>query len=148
MQFTARPPALLCRIGASPAKRSIQLGSNPANVEMARHWARCHSDLGLVQGSHLALVVSELVTNALRHTASGLPEGKVLIQLALVPARLVLSVTDDGPLPSCSPSYPQVQPLCPDSLHGRGLRLVTESVVSWEWERTAGGTVVHAYFNR
>jgi anti-sigma regulatory factor (Ser/Thr protein kinase) len=80
------------------------------------------------------LIVSELVTNALRH---GL--GDVVTRGSLAEAGcLQLSVTDSGP------ELPRLQPLDPDRIGGVGLRIVDELASSWGVAPFPGGKTVWA----
>jgi len=72
------------------------LDAEPSAVAEARHWAASVTGglLGADQAQSLRLIVSELVTNALRHGADG-----ERIDLAVTPKAqfLCVQVTDDGP---------------------------------------------------
>ncbi|WP_246102433.1 ATP-binding protein [Streptomyces piniterrae] len=70
------------------------------------------------------LVVTELFTNAVRHTGSE----KVGCELALVGAHIRIEVTDQG---GGGASAPQVQPGSVDKECGRGLFLVGALSESW-----------------
>jgi anti-sigma regulatory factor (Ser/Thr protein kinase) len=58
------------------------LPGRPENVSEARRWARAVADAWGVDGAGVGLVVSELVTNAIRHTRSGQPGGTVVVAIA------------------------------------------------------------------
>ncbi len=83
-----------------------------------------------------AIVVSELVTNAVRHAARG-SEATVQVEWSLEHPQLWLQVTD------LAPSSPQ-------QLHdqapvgGRGLSIVAALAESWSLVQAAEGTTVHA----
>jgi anti-sigma regulatory factor (Ser/Thr protein kinase) len=68
----------------------------------------------------LALIVSEYGTNALWHSRSGAPGGRIKVDLALTANQIRLTVLDDGR--SALPTD-----WAPDCLgdHGRGLALVS-----------------------
>lgn len=72
------------------------------------------------------VALTELMTNALRHTDASAP--RVVIQPG--PGRVWVGVTDTGP------TAPEVQPLDPTQLGGHGLRLVEALTDRW-------GTHVH-----
>ncbi|MEE1926929.1 SpoIIE family protein phosphatase [Streptomyces sp. TRM 70351] len=77
------------------------------------------------------LLVSELVTNALRHTRTG------SVEVRLVRAeRLLCEVFDDDP------ELPQLLGAAPDADAGRGLRLVDRLARTWGTSRTARGKTV------
>ncbi|MEV0280466.1 ATP-binding protein [Streptomyces sp. NPDC050610] len=88
-------------------------------VARARRWIRdilsahpCADDA--------ELIVSELSTNALTHTASGSETGTLQITLAVTPLFVAISVTDDGG----HPTAPHVTHAADDATHGRGLSIV------------------------
>ncbi|GAA0977811.1 hypothetical protein GCM10009555_039610 [Acrocarpospora macrocephala] len=81
---------------------------------------------------YAVLLVSELVSNALRHSDSGRdPDGKITVQVADVDGHLHISVLDQG-------SASSVPYLVPDSGGGRGsrfgLRIVAEFASEWGHE--------------
>ena len=81
-----------------------------------------HPDLATVQ-----LLVSELVTNAILHSASGAPGGTVLLALCPAPVGVLIQVRDNGgpwrPLELVRPGMP--------AEHGYGLQLVDALADSW-----------------
>ncbi|MEU8872740.1 ATP-binding protein [Streptomyces javensis] len=96
----------------------------------------------------VALVVSELVTNALRHALSGTaatgePERPVRLHLMRGPSRLVCAVRDPS----------EVGPVAGEAgcgeESGRGLHLVESFTDGWGWQPLAGtprGKIVWAVF--
>jgi hypothetical protein len=83
-----------------------------------------------------ALVVSELVTNAVVHTASNqivceLQDGEDLVRIA---------VRDEG----CAPGEPHPSPQLPEEEHGRGLLLVDALCRAWGAQEYGTGLVVWA----
>ncbi|UQA91785.1 ATP-binding protein [Streptomyces halobius] len=73
---------------------------------------------------NVELVVTELFTNAVRHTGSE----KVGCELALVGAHIRIEITDEG---GGGTSVPQVRPRSVDEECGRGLFLVGALSESW-----------------
>lgn len=72
-------------------------------------------------------IASELVTNALRHTRSGHPDGHFRLTLDARDDLLVIAVTDQG-----GPAAPpQVRHPDPDAVGGRGLYLVEDLSTLW-----------------
>ncbi len=92
----------------------------PEEVSRIRRWTRDvlrdspHAD-------DAALIVSELGSNALRHSASGTTNGSFHVSLHRSPGVVVLAVTDTGG----SPTKPHVETPNDEEIHGRGLGLVT-----------------------
>jgi anti-sigma regulatory factor (Ser/Thr protein kinase) len=79
------------------------------------------------------LLVSELVTNSLLHSASGRPGGMLTVAVAITRHQLVVEVTDDG-----GPTDPAISSdgdLDTDAEGGRGLRLVRELSADWGFYR-------------
>ena len=82
------------------------------------------------------LLTSELVTNAIQHTASGAPGGTVTIVVVNVPDGVLVEVIDDG-----SADTPVVKR---DVLtaSGHGLLLVQQLAAQWGYLRDPAGTTV------
>jgi hypothetical protein len=94
-------------------------------------WALCEDTCDTA-----ALVVSELVTNAIVHTASTqivceLHDGDDLIRIA---------VRDEG----CAPGEPHPSPQRPEEEHGRGLLLIESLCRSWGAQPVGLGLLVWA----
>ncbi|UNS98032.1 ATP-binding protein [Streptomyces tubbatahanensis] len=91
----------------------------PEEIGRARRWTRDvlrdspHAD-------DAALIVSELGSNALVHSASGSPNGSFHVSLHRSPGTVVLAVTDTGG----GATKPHVATPDEDDTHGRGLGLV------------------------
>jgi anti-sigma regulatory factor (Ser/Thr protein kinase) len=86
----------------------------PESVGAARSWvAGFISDPAT--DADAALLTSELVTNAILHSASGLPGGKVTVSVQAAEGMVRVDVTDQGELP---PRFPRSRGL------GQGLALV------------------------
>lgn len=92
----------------------------PEEVSRARRWTR-----DILRGSPLAedaeLIVSELSTNAILHTASGREAGSFHLALAVSSQVVALSVTDGGG----TETAPKVEHRDQDAEHGRGLGMVS-----------------------
>jgi hypothetical protein len=131
----------------TPNMDGILIGPVLEHIQQARAWAIARVDEGLADA--VALVTSELVTNALKHTASGLPGGTTCVEIERTDRHLVLSVRDNGPRPGerpTAPTSPSLNPLVPG---GNGLRLVTHMALYWDWTGVLGGPLtVRARFAR
>ena len=68
------------------------------------------------------LVVSELVSNAVRHAGS---DGDLELELTAGGGRVFVSVADG------SPTHPRVLPLDLERLGGRGMRLIDQVATAW-----------------
>ena len=84
-----------------------------------------------------ALIVSELVTNALRHG-----EGPTVLRIALSTTELQLSVTDSGD------GEPRMLPPDPDRIGGLGLVVVDRIAADWGVAPFPGGNTVWAVLAR
>jgi len=97
-----------------------------AAVSAARHFASDRiGDPALAQT--VALLVSELVTNAVRHAATAVEVH------AVYDGRVRVEVTDDGL------GWPRVVHARPDASGGRGLRIVDELATRWGADRLERG---------
>lgn len=107
---------------------TVLLPYTPASVAIAR---RCLIDDLLAAGigdraAHdAALVVSELLSNALRH-ARPLPGGHVQVGWLLVGGMVEVAVSDGGAV-----TRPRAAPASLSSLGGRGLSIVSH--LTWRW---------------
>lgn len=108
-------------------RHGARFGSTPDQVAAARRWVHAMSGLPKREAFVLELVVSELVTNALRHTRSG-QDGEITMRiLHLDGGRIRISVTDEGPRLGEAPTFPEIEPGLPFDDHGRGLFLVNQA---------------------
>lgn len=111
-----------------PVTRSYLLPDHPESAGLARTHVRAL--LRAYDRTELAddatLLVSELVTNALRHAA-----GKPELRLDLATKRLRIEVVDAG----CGVPSPATDPH-PDRTSGRGLWLVERVASRWGFVRT------------
>ncbi|MEU4233753.1 ATP-binding protein [Nonomuraea sp. NPDC026600] len=98
------------------------------SVAVARH---CVGEMLAAAGHRVVedarLIVSELITNALIHSASGLQGGVVTVEVVAVNAEIVrVEVSDDG-----SDTVPRARESGDDDCHGRGLWLVEQISLKW-----------------
>lgn len=106
----------------------------PEEVARARRWTRdILHDLPCVDDA--VLIVSELVTNAITHTASGHADGRFHIVLARSDTALALSVTDRGG----TADVPHINHAPDDAINGRGLQLVSQLALHLETVGDAEG---------
>ena len=107
--------------------------TSPASVPVVRRWARRQVQQ-VLEGDRLdvfLLLLSELVTNAVRHTRGP----RVEVELTL-DGIVVAAVYDD------SPDKPSPRRAGPDDTGGRGLALVERLSDRWGIERLAHGNRV------
>lgn len=143
-----RPPALGAA-GAGPDQAAaerrfrFELAAHPGSPAQARRltrarltgWSVCEDTC-----DSAALIVSELVTNAIVHTASDvvvceLHDGDDLVRIA---------VRDQG----CAPGEPQPSPQRGEEEHGRGLLLVDALCHAWGAQEHGPGLLVWAELPR
>jgi anti-sigma regulatory factor (Ser/Thr protein kinase) len=128
-----------------PRQRTAVLGSltipgRPAEVSTARTFVtRTIAVTGkgrTVDSDAATLLTSELVTNAVQHTASGADGGTVTIVVIDVPDGVLVEVIDDG-----SADMPVVRSdlMATD---GHGLYLVQQLTAQWGYLRDPAGTTV------
>ena len=133
-----------------PLNDTLTLGALPTAVASARAHARqVASEWAMANmADTIALVVSELVTNAVaassdgngqpRYSARGLPV--VHLRLLSDQTRIVVAVWDEGT------GVPMQKSPETDAEEGRGLQLIDALCVRWQWEIVPGwpGKVVWA----
>lgn len=127
---------LLQRLPAPQPSHGISLPSKAASVADARRFAaRLLAEWGLDElAADAALLLSELVTNAIVHVPRG--AGDVRLVLGRTPDHLVAQVIDAGGcLPLCGEAGP-------DSEGGRGMWLVEQIAAQWGHHATATGKTV------
>jgi anti-sigma regulatory factor (Ser/Thr protein kinase) len=86
----------------------------------------------------VALVISELFSNALRHAAP-LPEAKIRVAWRIDQASVRVSVSDGG-----GPTVPELGEPAQGATGGRGLRIVEKLSSRWGTSTSEDGTTVWA----
>jgi anti-sigma regulatory factor (Ser/Thr protein kinase) len=135
---------------SGPGRHGIVLGPDPHHVGLARRWAdRVAHDTGNASFA-LITAVSELVTNAQRHTRSGDPGGTTTVVVERRPFAFVLTVTDNGPRPGPTIPVPRIEDRHdPLAVGGYGLRMLDTLAAYWDWSGKAGGPItVRALLDR
>ncbi len=120
---------------------SIRLPHNVASAAAARRRVReamATVRVGRRLADDVALVLSELVTNSVRH-ASPLPSGELEIAWEVGKDMVVIRVTDGG-----GENSPVPRGVGPEEMSGRGLTIVAKIAAAWGVEDTPGGTTVWA----
>jgi anti-sigma regulatory factor (Ser/Thr protein kinase) len=119
---------VLAAVEEVAAATSVLLPHSAASVGQARRTLEGHLSAHGVGRSTIddaALVLSELISNALKH-ARPLPSGDVRVQWALDAGLVRIDVTDGG-----ATTRPQPHPPSMSALGGRGLSIV--GVLASEW---------------
>jgi serine/threonine-protein kinase RsbW len=120
---------------------SIRLPHHVASAAAARRSVReamVARKVGRRLADDVTLVLSELVTNSVRH-ASPLPSGGLEIAWDVGDDMVELRVTDGG-----GDAAPVPRAVGPDDVRGRGLSIVTKLAAAWGVEDVPGGTTVWA----
>lgn len=128
---------LVLAVGRLATDRTVELSDDPVAVRTARHLAEevaASSGVDEFQSVTLTLLVSEVVTNAVRHTGSA---GRVRMRLA--GSRIRVEVFDGAvdvvrPRASCPDRAPRDR--------RTGLRLLDSLAETWGVEPTSGGKCV------
>lgn len=128
------------RLTGLPAHTSgIVVGSTERDVTAVQRWVYQqwrHMRCGDARACDAASVAVALVSNAHRHTASGLPGRETTVTIRRGPFLAYLSVTDQGPRPGVvHPSLPELRP------DRSGMLLVDHVSVFWDWVSTPAGEI-------
>uniref|UniRef100_UPI003F49B02F ATP-binding protein n=1 Tax=Sphaerisporangium sp. CA-236357 TaxID=3240030 RepID=UPI003F49B02F len=103
----------------APATATGTFPGLPCSIAQARAFAAAFLPEGWCsRAGDLALVVSELATNAVLHSASGAGGGTFALRVEVEPGAVTVTVADQGPA--------LVPAMRTESEHGRGLVLVAE----------------------
>jgi anti-sigma regulatory factor (Ser/Thr protein kinase) len=132
-------PAEYARRAASPGFRAphrLVIDGAPEQVSVARAFVRQVLGSGHPGAERVALLTSEVVTNAIVHSDSRLPGGTVTVTLRAGADRILVEVADDG-----GTSVPTLRRDDVRAEVGRGLRLVSACSLAWNYHRSAAGTV-------
>ncbi len=95
------------------------------SIPLLRRQARARLSALVSDPGDLLLCLTEIATNALRHTDSG-RGGKIVVWLSTTDQEITLLVTDDGGASTCPAITNR-----PSATSGRGLRLVDALAASW-----------------
>jgi anti-sigma regulatory factor (Ser/Thr protein kinase) len=119
---------------------SLEMGSEPAEVSGARHWAEFIADcwgLAAIRNS-VATVVSELLANAIKAGAAATSTPRVIqVQLLLDSESLCIAVRDE-----CPHAHPRIGQGQDGGEHGRGLHMVDVLCETWGWYAAKHAKVV------
>ena len=120
-------------VSAEPDPYEMLADTVPASVARIRHFTRdaCRRSTPGVDSDTVALLVSEVATNALVHG-----EGKVRVRVRPTSDGLRVEVHDD------SPTLPARRQATPMDEGGRGIALVEELSSGWGAEKTDRGKTV------
>jgi serine/threonine-protein kinase RsbW len=130
-RFSGQPP------NEAPKSFGFELTARPEAGAAARRALRAGNEaLPPSVRDDVLLLVTELVTNAVRHADAG-PERTVRVELRQWPRLLAVAVFDEG---TGFTAHPSPRPL--DDSGGWGLHLVHEIADRWAVSPTRSGTCV------
>jgi anti-sigma regulatory factor (Ser/Thr protein kinase) len=117
------------------ARESLTVPGRAEHAATARQFTARTLGPGHPQVETAILLVSELVTNSLRHSASASDGGTITITVITSPGGLIrVEITDDG-----AATMPTMRPACPADEAGRGMQLVSALASTWGCQREGGG---------
>jgi anti-sigma regulatory factor (Ser/Thr protein kinase) len=120
-----------------PLAFHLRLPSHPVSVSVARNLVRSlRPYLRDERSDRLELILSEVVTNAVRH-GSRRTQDIVEIELTVSPEEVAGCVSDRGP--AFTPPGP---PTDPEQVGGFGLHIVAQLATTWDVEQGPSGNVV------
>lgn len=129
--FTRHSGHAVRRLADAPAEyEQLELPAAASSPRRARRWAGealAGSALSAAEHGDVALVISELVTNAVRHARTDAGSASVVLRLAASPERIRIEVSDGGagfwPAVIARPDD--------DALGGRGLFVIDALASRW-----------------
>lgn len=120
----------------------LTLPGRPEHVRDARHFVARLIGAGHLHADAALLLTSELVTNAVLHSKSGLPGGTVELLVAAKMTGLLISVSDDG----SDTDAPKSENVAGGET-GNGLVLVETLADDWGYASLPESTVVWFQLN-
>jgi hypothetical protein len=129
--------------GTARRRFRFELAAHPGSPAQARRLVRARlTDWSVCADTcdTAVLVISELVTNAIVHTASS----RVVCELHDHDDTVRIAVQDEG----CAPDEPHPSPQRPEEEHGRGLLLVEALCRAWGAQEHGSGLLVWAELPR
>ncbi|MFF4992544.1 ATP-binding protein [Streptosporangium saharense] len=118
----------------------VVLPGEVSSIPLARrHVRNLLVSVGHTDNDDALLLVTELVTNAVRHSRSGRPGEQVTVSVAIHDGTIHVDVTDAG----SADRQPRLRSgMSTDSGGGRGLWLLQEIASTWGWHEIPAGRVV------
>ncbi|WP_157255056.1 ATP-binding protein [Nonomuraea typhae] len=107
-----------------PAATAKAFVGTAAAIGEARDWARCVLGEWCPRVEDVLLVISELTTNAVIHSASGAPGGRFAVQIELDATSVGVTCIDMGPALTAAPR--------PLGEGGHGLKIVKKLADTYE----------------
>ncbi|MDT0331920.1 ATP-binding protein [Nocardiopsis lambiniae] len=133
--------AIIVDVGTGELGHSLTLPGTPEQTAVLRRYMAALALLPAPKSDVLQGLVSELFTNAVRHSRSGLPGGEVVATLHRLRGRVQVRVTDQGPYGDV-PGTPHVREQDLEREGGFGMRLVAMQADRWGTLSEGGRTTV------
>ena len=129
---------------ALPMGDAVAVYGLPELAAVARRWVQQHSGRPNDEGEVLALLTTEVFTNAVRHSRSGDPGGQVIVTVTKTGRTTQVKITDDGPRQAGTGPHLKRMPMQADEGDhgGFGLCLVTSLATRWGVLHEDGHTTV------
>ena len=115
-------------------RESVKVAGRVERVRVVRSFVGAVLGPGHPCGDDAMLLASELFTNCLRHSSSGLPGETVTVTVGAGTVRV--EVADRS-----GPGMPELRPAGADAEDGRGLGIVERLAERWGWRQRGGRTV-------
>jgi anti-sigma regulatory factor (Ser/Thr protein kinase) len=117
-------------------RESVKVAGLVERVRVVRSFVGAVLGQGHPCGDEAILLASELFTNSLRHSNSGLPGETVTVTVTARAGAVRVEVTDRS-----GPGVPELRSAGVDAEDGRGLGIVAGLAARWGWRRRGGRTV-------
>ena len=117
-------------------RESVKVAGLVERVQVVRSFVGAVLGPGHPCGDDAILLASELFTNSLQHSSSGLPGETVTVTVRADVATVRVEVADRS-----GPGVPELRPAGADAEDGRGLGIVERLADRWGWRRRGGQTV-------
>ena len=117
-------------------RESVKVAGLVERVRVVRSFVGAVLGPGHPCGDDAMLLASELFTNSLRHSSSGLPGETVTVTVTVCTCTVRVEVTDRS-----GPGLPELRPPGDDAESGRGLGIVARLATRWGARRRGGRTV-------
>jgi anti-sigma regulatory factor (Ser/Thr protein kinase) len=121
---------------AEAVRESVTVAGRAERARVAREFVDGVLGPGHPSGDVAALMVSELFSNSVRHSGSGVPGETVTVTVTARDGVVRVEVTDRS-----GPGVPTLNPVDADAEGGRGLQLVAHIAARWGWRRGGGRTM-------
>jgi anti-sigma regulatory factor (Ser/Thr protein kinase) len=117
-------------------RESVKVAGLVERVRVVRSFVGAVLGPGHPCGDDAMLLASELFTNSLRHSSSGLPGETVTVTVTAGAGAVRVEVADRS-----GPGVPELRPAGADAEDGRGLGIVERLAERWGWRQRGGRTV-------